>query len=122
ISFICLVECIGFEFKFGLNSIRFDLFRNRKEKEKNRKQTHNQTQLTAQPNPKRPMAHSLFPPQTWRPVLSPTRPSHSLSPLRPTLRSPARNGPACVPTSQRPRPCQLGPATQRLSSARDARY
>ena len=43
-AYFYLVECIGFEFKFGLNSIRFDLFRNRKEKEK--------TENPHQPSPK----------------------------------------------------------------------
>ena len=64
ISFICLVEGIGFEFKFGLNSIRVVLFSNRKEKEK----TENPNQHKTHTNP------------AQNPASSPARPALSSGP------------------------------------------
>ena len=115
ISFICLVECIGFEFKFGLNSIRFDLFRNRKEKEKtenpNQPKTHTNPAQNPASSPTRPPHPFLGRPRTPFPAARPTpaRPStHSPGPAsRPPTRAPSAQpvSPACPALA----PAQLGP-------------
>jgi len=106
ISFICLVECIGFEFKFGLNSIRFVLFRNRKEKEKteNPNQPKNpETQTQPKPSFR---AQFSFPPQhAAQPGLLPRTLSPGLTP--PAHTRPAQKSPATGPGSPLPaqQPC-----------------
>jgi len=135
ISFICLVECIGFEFKFGLNSIRFVLFRNRKEKEKteNPNQPKNpETQTQPKPSFRAqfsfPPQHAAQPgllPRTLSP--GPTPPAHT-RPAQSTFSGPATPfarpapSPSPAPVSHRPsaprsaRRTLLGPHRPRLTS------
>ena len=99
-----LVECIGFEFKFDLNSIRFELVWKRKEdrKEKRKQNPTQETGPTQKPLglPPRPGSLRARPTSshTGSPVLSPARGpaaahTRTPAPARPSApaRQPAQN-------------------------------
>ena len=90
------VECLRFEFKFGLNSIRFECGLSLFEKEKKRKEIENPNRTQTQPNTLGPTL-SLRP--NSNPVPGPAKPTARLSLLaRPhATASSAARAPRCFP-------------------------